>query len=147
MPSVIRQSIAGLNVRKELVNGDSESGSDLSDVTLASDDAQFAVPSISRQSIVGLKRRKKLVKEKNAQIQQVMKENDELKEAQNKHDDDIIELQFKVKELEIGEERSQIKIKHLEEELNKNTDEWFLTVFKSLTPDGRREIKTVINVI
>ena len=41
MPSVIRQSIAGLNVRKELVNGDSESGSDLSDVTLASDDAQF----------------------------------------------------------------------------------------------------------
>ena len=66
---------------------------------------QFAVPSISRQSIVGLKRRKKLVKI-NVQMQQVMEENDELKEAQNKHDEDIIELDFKVKELEVVEERS-----------------------------------------
>ena len=50
--------------RKQEQTGARTSGSDLSDVTLASDDGQFAVPTPSRQYILGLQQREKKTKKK-----------------------------------------------------------------------------------
>ena len=74
-------------------------------------------------------------------------ENESLRKTQDKHDDEIIELEFKIKEFEHREEKHIKRIEELVETINTNTDEWFLLPYKNLTSQGKREIRNVINVI
>ena len=59
-------------------------------------------------------------------MKQVEEENESLRKAQDKHDDEIIELEFRIKDFEHREEKNNKKIEELEEKININTDEWFL---------------------
>ena len=126
--------------RKQEKNGARASGSNLSDVTLASDDGIFAVPTPSRQYILGVQLRGKNKKENIDKMNQIEEENESLRKTQDKHDDEIIELEFKVKDYEHIEENNMRKIEELEEKINTNTDEWFLLLDKNLTSHGKREI-------
>ena len=83
--------------RKQEKTGARTSGNDLSDVALASDDGHFAVPTPSRQYILGLQQRKQNKKEHIDKMKQVEEENESLRKAQDKHDDEIIELLFRIK--------------------------------------------------
>ena len=116
------------------------SSGDLSDVSLASEDSSFLEPSPSRQYTFGVKQRKKNVAEKNKIVKDLEEEIKDLKNAQDKHDDIVTELDFKVRELEIKDVKSQQRIKELEEKLKENTDIWFAELYKHVTPFGRRDI-------
>lgn len=136
------------DVATKAKSGRTSGGGDLSDVTLASDDGQFLVPPTpSRQYLAGIRIRKHNQKEKKHKMNEIVDENEMLRAAMDRHDDEIIELDFKIKDLEYREEKSKQKIIELEKQLKENTDEWFLLLYKNLTPNSRKEIRNVMNVI
>ena len=100
----------------------------------------------SRQYITGLKNRKKNDMKQKRSLQDLIDENDDLKKAQEKHDDILAELDFKIMELEASEERLKQKIEKLEELNNKNNDSWFKLVYKNLNADGKRHVKNAFAV-
>ena len=57
-------------------------------------------------------------------MKQVEEENESLRKAQDKHDDELIELEFKIRDFEQREEKKNKKIEELEEKINTNTDEY-----------------------
>ena len=149
--------------RKDKNNDESDSDTNQNDVSQVSDDnggfktpkrnrmssGEFSSDSSvtpSRQYITGLKNRKKNDMKQKRSLQDLIDENDDLKKAQEKHDDILAELDFKIMELEASEERLKQKIEKLEELNNKNNDSWFKLVYKNLNADGKRHVKNAFAV-
>ena len=150
--------------RKDKNNDESDSDTNQNDVSQVSDDnggfktpkrnrmssGEFSSDSSvtpSRQYITGLKNRKKNDMKQKRSLQDLIDENDDLKKAQEKHDDILAELDFKIMELEASEERLKQKIEKLEELNNKNNDSWFKLVYKNLNADGKRHVKNAFAVV
>jgi len=122
------------------------SSGDISDVSLAGEDQYFAEPAPSRQHVLGKKMRGKNDKVKSDHVKELMNDNNILRNTQDRHDDLLTELDFRIQELEVNEDKYQKKIKDLEEQNNKNTDKWFVEVYKNLNPDCRREVRNAFAV-
>ena len=63
--------------------------------------------------MIGRKFRKKDAKKKQIKLDEVLAENAELKRVQIRHDDLVTELDFKITELKLQEEKSEQKNKKL----------------------------------
>ena len=123
------------------------SSGDFSDVSMVTEDqGASSAPIFSRQQIAGFKLRKKNDKVKGLKIEELKVQHEEMKQSQDKHDDMLAELDFKIKELEVENEKAMKRIKELEEENSRNKDKWFALVYKNLTPDGRREVRNAFTV-
>ncbi len=99
----------------------------------------------SRQHAIGQKIRKKNNKLNSKKYEDLVAENNDLKVAQDKHDDMLLELDLRIKELEATEEKLENRIRELENEKETN-DEWLCEVYKNLTADGKKQFKTAFAV-
>ena len=131
--------------------GHRRSSGEQSDVSLEIEDQgsfheTFATPTSSRQSMIGLKLRKKDAKSKQKKIYEVLQENAELKRVQNRHDDLVTELDFKITELKI-QEKSKQRIKKLETEKLENKDKWFGQLYKNIKPESKRDVRNTFSVV
>ena len=101
----------------------------------------------SRQSMIGRKLRKKDAKKKQIKLDEVLAENAELKRVQNRHDDLVTELDFKITELKLQEEKSEQTIKKLEAEKLENKDKWFGQLYKNIKPESKRDVRNTFSVV
>jgi hypothetical protein len=99
----------------------------------------------SRQHAIGQQIRKKNYKLNSQKYEDLVDENNDLKAAQDKHDDILVELDLRIRELEATEEKLENRIRELENEKEKN-DEWLCEVYKNLTADGKKQFKTAFAV-
>ena len=113
---------------------------------ISSDDSS-TTPGQSRQYILGVKIRKSNDKRKNKKIEELIEENNDLRARQDKHDDELAMLDFRIKELEAVDESQKKEIENLKEEKNKNHDLWFGEIFKNLSADAKKEIKNAFTLV
>ena len=76
-----------------------------------------------------------------------MADNTELRANQDKHDDELWALDFRIKELEAIEEKLQKEIKDLKAGNEKNPDLWFVEVYKNLSADAKKEVKNAFALV
>ena len=80
---------------------------------------------------------------------QIVKENDELKQAANKHDDELSEMDIKLREKSQKLESALTKVKVLEAEKESEyieNDDWVPKVYKNMSIEGRKEFRNAFLV-
>ena len=92
-----------------------------------------STPGSSRQNLLGIKIRKKNNKDKNRKIEELVKENNDLKFIQDKHDDELSVLDFRIHELQAANENLKMENESLKKDKEKNDDEWFGEIYKNLS--------------
>ena len=89
-----------------------------------------------------MRRDKKL---KNAKtVAELKKENEDLKSAANKHDDELTEVDLQLVELKQQLSSTAAKVKNLEAEKEKDyieNDDWVAKVFTNMSSEGRKEFR------
>ena len=103
----------------------------------------------SYQRILGAKKKRKNMREKNKTIEELREENKMMKEALDKNDDQLAELDFKLKETEIDNNKLREKIKNLEDGKEKEAfenDDWIRKVYDNLSSQGRSEFRNAFSV-
>ena len=103
----------------------------------------------SRQHIEGVRQKRKNVRVKNKTIKELKEENELLKNTQDKHDDELAELDFKLKETEIELNNFQVKVKLLTDEKEKeeiDNDDWVGKVYKNMSSAGRKDFRNAFTV-
>ena len=80
---------------------------------------------------------------------EIVKENDELKQAANKHDDELSEMDIKLREKSQKLESALTKVKVLEAEKESEyieNDDWVPKVYKNMSIEGRKEFRNAFLV-
>lgn len=95
----------------------------------------------SRQRVVGDKVKRKNTKVKNKTIQELQDENAEMRKALSQHDDQLAEMDFKLREAEIENLEFKEKLKNLEDLNDKDAfenDDWVKKVYKNMSSTGKK---------
>ena len=103
----------------------------------------------SRQRIEGDKQKKKYDKEKIKTIKELIEETEAFKTTQDKHDDELVEMDFKLSETVKELNRYKDKVMQLIEERGKaetENDDWVGKVYKNMTSAGRKDFRNAFTV-
>ena len=99
--------------------------------------------------MLGVKARKELNKKKAKTLSEVMRENRELRSAQDKHDGQLTELDIELQETKIELEKANAKVDVLEKEKENGCfehDDWVAKVVKSMSSEGKAEFRNAFTV-
>ena len=113
-------------------------------MALSSDGRMIVTTVGSRQRVLGVKARKELNKKKANTISEVVRENSELRKEQDKHDDQLAELDMELKETKIKLEKANARVEVLEKERETGCfehDDWVAKVVRSMSSEGRTEFR------
>ena len=91
------------------------------------------------------KLRKKTFKAKNAMIKALKVENSELKKSQNAHDDQLVEMDIKVRELELKVKKEEEKMEQFVKD-NEENDDWVNEVYKNMNSDSKRDFRNAFKL-
>ena len=108
-----------------------------------------SIPGSSRQRTQGEKQRKKNCKHKNQSIKEMTNEISNLKKLQDKHDDELAELDIKLREIHVELERSEARVKLLESEKETDAfdnDDWLPKVYANMSTEGKRDFRNAFTV-
>ena len=103
----------------------------------------------SRQRAFGEKQKRKNNMEKNMNIKDLTEENAELRKALDKNDDQLTEMDFKLREAEIKVDELTAKVKHLEDSKEKEAfenDDWIKKVYMNMSSEGRKDLRNAFCV-
>ena len=106
-------------------------------------------PGPSRQSFEGGRQKRKNMKDKNQSIQELKKENRELINIQNRHDDELAELDIKLSETEHELIKYKDRVKELLDNKEKDeteNDEWISNVYKNMSSVGRKDFRNAFTM-
>ena len=76
-----------------------------------------------------------------------MQENNDLKFIQDKHDDELALLDFRIHELQAANENLMMENESLKKDKEKNDDEWFREIYKNLSSNAKKEIKNAYALV
>ena len=108
-----------------------------------------SIPGSSRQRTLGEKQRKKNCKHKNQSIKEMTNEISNLKKLQEQHDDELAELDIKLREIHVELERSEARVKLLESEKETDAvdnDDWLPKVYANMSTEGKRDFRNTFTV-
>ena len=103
----------------------------------------------SRQRLVGEKVRRAEKVRKSKSMAETVKENEDLKKAADKHDDELAEMDFQLNEMRQKLEKAVTRIKELETERENEyieNNDWVPKVYKNMSIEGRKEFKNAFLV-